>query len=246
MGGSHVIYEFDLHVHSAASRDGRMTLDEIVKTAKARGLSGVAVTDHDVLLQNAPVYPDFLIVPGCEFSTERGHLLGLFLSEPIPERPFPELIDAIHAQGGLAVMAHPFEHRRDDGRIVPVERMLDGMEVFNARAARKIPEANDLARAWAETHNLPGICGSDAHLLREIGNATAKFDLPDLTLAALKDAIRTPGAMQPGTQKNGRAADVARSQWTKLRKTRAPLKRYVKWVLFAFKCALKDLLRKER
>ena len=241
-----MIFEFDLHVHSAASRDGRMTLDEIVRTAKARGLSGVAVTDHDVLLTDPPQYEDFLIVPGCEFSTERGHMLGLFLTEPISDRPFPALIDAIREQGGLAVMAHPFEHRRDDGRIAPVEKMLDGLEVFNARAARKIPEANDLALAWARAHNLPGTRGSDAHLPREIGNATMKYDLPELSLAALKDAIRMPEAMMEGASRNGLAFDVARSQFTKLRKTKAPLKRYLKWLLFAAKCAAKDLLRRGR
>ncbi len=241
-----MICEFDLHVHSDASRDGRMPLDEIVRIAKARGLSGVAVTDHDVLLENPPQYEDFLVVPGCEFTTEHGHLLGLFLTEPISDRPFPELVEAIHAQGGLAVMAHPFEHRRTDERIAPVADLLDGVEVFNARAVRKIPEANDLARAWARAHDLPGTRGSDAHLPRELGGATAKYDLPALTLDALKKAICTPGAMTEGISRRGMATDVARSQFTRLRKTHAPLKRRAKWLLFAAKCVMKDLLRKER
>ena len=238
-----MIYEFDLHVHSAASRDGRMTLDEIVNTARARGLSGVAVTDHDVLLQNAPAYDGFLLVPGCEFSTERGHLLGLFLSEPIPEQPFPALIDAIHAQGGLAVMAHPFEHRRDDARIAPAERMLDGMEIFNARAARKIPEANDLARAWAAAHSLPGTIGSDAHLPREIGNGAVTIEAASASLDDVKAALMTSAVTVHG--RRGASLDVARSQYTKLKKRGADPPQYLKWALFAAKCAAEDLLRGE-
>ena len=73
----------DLHTHSAASPDGRMSIDELVRAAKAAGLDGVAVTDHDAVLTDPPTYDDFLVIPGCEFSTEYGHLLGLFLREPI-------------------------------------------------------------------------------------------------------------------------------------------------------------------
>ena len=38
---------FDLHIHSEHSPDGCMPLDEIVSCARARGLQGVAVCDHD-------------------------------------------------------------------------------------------------------------------------------------------------------------------------------------------------------
>ena len=39
--------KLDLHIHSEHSPDGRMALDEIVACARARGLQGVAVCDHD-------------------------------------------------------------------------------------------------------------------------------------------------------------------------------------------------------
>ena len=35
--------KLDLHIHSEHSPDGRMSLDEIVSCARARGLQGVAV-----------------------------------------------------------------------------------------------------------------------------------------------------------------------------------------------------------
>ena len=37
----------DLHTHSDYS-DGRSTYEQIVAAARARGVDGVAVTDHDV------------------------------------------------------------------------------------------------------------------------------------------------------------------------------------------------------
>ena len=41
----------DLHVHSAASHDGRMTVEEIVAGAREKGLKGAAICDHDVLFR---------------------------------------------------------------------------------------------------------------------------------------------------------------------------------------------------
>ena len=105
--------KLDLHIHSERSPDGRMTLSEIVERAKAAGLDGVAVCDHDAVLENPPEFPDFLLIPGVEVSTEQGHLLGLFVREPIGTKDFAAAAEAIHAQGGLAVLAHPFEHSRD-------------------------------------------------------------------------------------------------------------------------------------
>ena len=42
------IYRVDLHLHTAASPDGRSSLEGIAKAAKAAGLDAIAVTDHDL------------------------------------------------------------------------------------------------------------------------------------------------------------------------------------------------------
>ena len=94
---------FDLHIHSEHSPDGRMSLDEIVSCARARGLQGVAVCDHDRALTETWDAPDFLLIPGVELSTDQGHLLGLFVTEQIEARELGAAIDAVHACGGLAV-----------------------------------------------------------------------------------------------------------------------------------------------
>jgi len=95
----------DLHIHSERSFDGCMSLSEIVALARERGLNGVAICDHDRVLDEVPEFDDFLVIPATEVSTERGHLLGLFVREPIETRKFSESVTAIHAQGGLAVIA---------------------------------------------------------------------------------------------------------------------------------------------
>ncbi len=234
----------DLHVHSAASYDGRMTLDEIVAAARAAGLDGVAVCDHDAVLLHAPAYEDFLLIPGAEFSTEYGHLLGLFLTAPIGRLPFAETVAAIHAQGGVAVLAHPFERTRDAGRLRPILPLLDGVEVWNGRAERKIADANALARALAERHGLRFFAGSDAHLPAEIGNGVVTLDAAEKTLDAARRALLRAPAEIDG--RRGSSLCVARSQLTKLKKRRARPAAYARWLLFAGKCAAEDLFRGER
>lgn len=234
----------DLHIHSEASPDGRMTLSEIARAAKAAGLDGVAVCDHDVVLTHAPEDADVLIIPGAEFSTEHGHLLGLFLSAPIPKLPFRETVAAIHAQGGLAVLAHPFERSRDAERLTPLVPLLDGLEIFNGRADRKIRDANARAQAFAAQYGLRPFAGSDAHLKREIGNGRLTLEVEARTLPAVKAALLAGGGSITG--RRGASLDVARSQHTKLKKSGAPLRRYLKWFLFAAKCAAEDLYRGER
>ena len=108
---------FDLHIHSEHSPDGRMSLDEIVSCARAAGLQGVAVCDHDRALTETWDAPDFLLIPGVELSTDQGHLLGLFVTEQIEAWELGAAIDAVHACGGLAVMAHPFERSSDAQRL---------------------------------------------------------------------------------------------------------------------------------
>lgn len=233
----------DLHIHSAASPDGRMTLREIARTAKAAGLHGVAVCDHDVVLTEKLSEPEVFIIPGAEFSTEYGHLLGLFLTAPIPKLPFAETVDAIHAQGGIAVLAHPFERNTDAQRLEPIAALLDGVEVWNGRAERKIRDANARAQAFAEAHGLRQFAGSDAHLPREIGNGTLTLEVDSLSLADVKAALLTRPVSVQG--RRGASLDVARSQHTKLKKTHAGARRYLKWTIFAAKCATEDLLRGE-
>src|SRR5713226_3361435 len=82
----------DLHVHTTAS-DGRLSPAETVLAAAERGLTAVAITDHDVLsgldeaLMAAP--PGLEVVPGIEMTPSwKGrravHVLGYFIAPANP------------------------------------------------------------------------------------------------------------------------------------------------------------------
>jgi len=82
----------DLHVHSRCS-DGTLTPSELVDYAIKKGLSAVALTDHDTvdgldeLLEYAQGKP-IEVIPGIEFSTEYNHrdvhIVGLFIDHKAP------------------------------------------------------------------------------------------------------------------------------------------------------------------
>ena len=238
----------DMHVHSAWSPDGRMSLAEIAARVRAAGLDGAAVCDHDhTLPPGSWEDAEVLLIPGVEVSTERGHLLGWFVTKPIETRVFAEAAAAIHAQGGVAVLAHPFEHTRSPVRAEGAVPLLDGVEVWNSRAERKHRRANAMAESFAAAHGLRRFGGSDAHVPREIGNGVTlvSVDVPEgADRAAVLNAVKA-ALLAGDTAVEGRrswAVDAARSQWTRRRKARAGLRAWALWTLFAVKCLGVDCL----
>jgi len=84
----------DLHLHSTAS-DGRLSPQELVKSAASLGLAVIAITDHDSVSGVAPAlmaaeeYPGLRVIPGVEVSTDvphgEVHVLGYFIDHRDPE-----------------------------------------------------------------------------------------------------------------------------------------------------------------
>lgn len=66
----------------------------------------------------------------------------------------------------------------------------------------------------------------------------------DRTLPAIRTALLDGKGWITGEE--GSSLCVARSQYTKLKKTHAPPLRYGRWAAFALKCAWEDLRRTRR
>jgi predicted metal-dependent phosphoesterase TrpH len=163
----------DLHIHTRASHDCLSDYSDVVKTARARGLQRIAITDHNEIegaLRIRDLAPDLVIV-GEEVKTAEGvDVSGLFLTEKIAKGTSAvETAQAIREQGGLVYIPHPFAGGKGLGASVlaDIEPWVDVVEIFNARIHD--PALNEKARVWAEERGLPGGAGSDAHTLREIG-----------------------------------------------------------------------------
>lgn len=158
----------DLHIHTRCSRDSLMDPARVVRIARRRGLAAIAITDHNtirggLLAREANLDEDFVVVVGAEISTEYGDVLGLFLENEIAAREFSNVVEEIHAQGGLAVLAHPCRHSPSPGRLV---KQVDLIEGFNSRSRR---HANTIAGMLGQASGKPVTGGSDAHVYAEIG-----------------------------------------------------------------------------
>lgn len=106
----------DPHCHTLAS-DGMVTPAELVDAAVRTGVNLIAITDHDTMRNAAEVVQrgaaaGIAIVPGQEVTTRwpaQTHILGWFLDKPIPRSmSVLDTVKAIHDQGGLAIVPHPF------------------------------------------------------------------------------------------------------------------------------------------
>ena len=105
--------KYDLHTHTKYSSDGILEPEKIVEIARRKGLSGIAITDHNTIKGSlkAKKYEtdDFQVICGSEISTERGEVIGLFLSDEIQSESFLDVVDEIKEQDGVVVLPHPFD-----------------------------------------------------------------------------------------------------------------------------------------
>lgn len=242
--------KLDLHVHGELSPDSRLTMEQTAALCRERELDGFALCNHDVSHLSPTEVDGILVIHGIEISTAEGHLLGLFLEQPVaPTKDFSEAVRRIHAAGGIAVLAHPYQKRRQanveiDARLDRIGGELDGIEVFNSRAEQSKDGANAAALAAAKRLGLPGSAGSDAHLPGEVGNAYVTVTVQEKTLPAIKAALLAGGGVYTGRLSD--PVNTARSQRIKLKKNGASPYKYCKNFAYRVKCMTRrKILKRE-
>ena len=110
----------DLHTHSSASFDSLASPASLVRTAASRGLTHLAITDHDridgALAARdvaATLAPALSVIVGEEVKTTEGDLIALFLERAVrPGLRAEDAIAEVRAQGGLVGIPHPFDRFR--------------------------------------------------------------------------------------------------------------------------------------
>ena len=195
----------DLHCHTSASFDSLADPEAVVRAAASRGLTYLAVTDHDridgALRAREAAPPELTIIVGEEIMTTDGDLIAVFLREVVPPGlSAVETIAAIREQGGLVGVPHPFDRFRGFGRRsgVPLEsiaNLIDWVEAYNARVIGD--SANEKAALFAREHNLPGVGASDSHTVLEVGvtynTVNGHPGTPEALLACLVGVDFVPG-----------------------------------------------------
>ncbi len=190
--------KIDMHVHTHYSPCALISEKEIILACVKRGLTGVAITDHNTiegalaLKKLAP--PDFQLIVGEEIQTREGEIMGYFLKERIPPQlSLEETIERIKVQGGLVGIPHPFASFRKSrirkDTLESLTKIVDIIEVFNSRNI--YPKDDQKALSLARENGSAPVAGSDAHLKCEIGRAYVEidsFDTPQQFLRNLHSA----------------------------------------------------------
>jgi hypothetical protein len=184
----------------------------VLRAAAARGITHLAITDHDRIdgahealeacaaLLALPEHDDDAlptILVGQEIRTTAGDLIGVFLREAVPTGLTPaEAIAAVHEQGGLVGIAHPFDRFRGSvgrGEAAALEEVagaVDWIEAWNARLM--LGDGNARAADLARRLDKPGVAVSDAHTTLEVGIASTIVTGDPSTPDGLRAALAGP------------------------------------------------------
>ena len=185
----------DLQIHTEES-DGMDDALTILDVAHRRGVEIIAVTDHDQthgahLAREAAARVDHPVevIVGSEVTSRHGHILALWIEEPIPFfRSAAATVEAIWQQGGVAIIAHPaavlppaltIREINHLVRDLAPERAGDEPPILAIETANPIPFARWRRNRVIESNQRWGLAttgGSDAHFHQQVGSAVTTFE----------------------------------------------------------------------
>jgi predicted metal-dependent phosphoesterase TrpH len=171
----------DLHIHTSYS-DGMGTISAVLEAASYTDLDVVAITDHDRVdgaLEALAMGPHYglSVIPGMEITTAEGHLVALYVTQPVPAGlSLRDSVRRVAEQGGLCIAAHPMAQWLGSIKAPNliwaltdpvVASTLVGLEVYNG--GLPYLANNRRAQALGRRTGLAEVASSDSHLLWTIG-----------------------------------------------------------------------------
>ncbi len=167
--------KYDLHVHTSRYSLCAVSSPEAVcRTAIRRGLTGIALTEHDVWWPAAEyeelrrAFPELVIFNGAEYAVPEGHFL-VFLPDPGDRLPLfpdlPSLASEVRRWGGVLIWAHPFRYDRNPPHWLS-QVLPDAMELASTNMSAAVQA---MARHTAAQWQIPALRNSDAHRADSIG-----------------------------------------------------------------------------
>ena len=184
----------DMHSHSIAS-DGRNTAEELIQRAKKLDIK-ISITDHNEVISSLKACKSGVGIPGIEVTSNKAiDLLVYFYNYKDMEEYYKKYIAGHHLKNRgfnlrklkwsteeliektrefetLIILAHPFTMRPKNSHRYAVKnpwliKKIDGIEVINSIMHSFM---NSRAIEWAKELNKPGTGGSDAHIVKFLGN----------------------------------------------------------------------------
>jgi predicted metal-dependent phosphoesterase TrpH len=203
----------DLHTHThPLSDDSVLTPDELLAEAKEAGLHGVCLTEHDRFWDADAAAKlsqrhGLLVLPGCEVTTEEGHLLVFGLKEYVFGMHRAAFVKRlVDGAGGAVVVAHPYRRTAMDAAGMeqawrsPLYQSAHAVEVENGRGTHA---QRAFARDLSSMLTLPATGASDAHRRDDVGAFATEFAR---RVSSLQDLI---GELRAGRFKPARPTRLA-------------------------------------
>jgi hypothetical protein len=190
--------KFDHHLHTARhSPDSSIDPLKLVAHARAIGLDGLVITDHDYQWEPDEVADlsaragGLRVFSGAEISAREGHFLVYGLSdldEVPPGVTLADLLKVVRAQGAAVVAAHPFRWDQPFDELVAAHGpVFDALELVSNNVT---PETRRKTARLLAKHPMGATGSSDGHELDVIGCYFTEFPDPIATLADFVAALK--------------------------------------------------------
>jgi predicted metal-dependent phosphoesterase TrpH len=180
------VARLDLHCHTLHSGDCFVSLEKVVRIAVARGVTHLAITDHDSCecrRRNLEKSWPLELIFGEEVTLANGtHLIALGIREEIKARTLGAALHEVQEAGGFVIVPHPFKKgsgifARPDDEHAEARRLVgelaDAIEVCNSKLT---DQENQRAFNLARELSKPMTAGSDAHFGYDVGHAVLEFE----------------------------------------------------------------------
>lgn len=200
--GDYWLLSGDFHVH-ASPGDGAMTPWMLRQEAFRAGLDVIAVTNHNqsftgrLAARISEMGDGPIMLAGEEITNPAYHMIAVGIDRTVEGARVPaaDAIADVHAQGGVAIAAHPSPrfHGYDDDAIVA---LLDGAEAMHSDVHRDQAFRADLdaffTRARRVNPDIAAIGSSDFHgMPPALGRCRTYLFVRERTKAGVLDAIRS-------------------------------------------------------
>jgi hypothetical protein len=196
-------YRANLHAHTTDT-DGDLAPADTAEFYRCAGYHILAITDHWLVTEFASERDDFLVIPGAELGGDRArqgagyHVVGLDLHArgrlARPAAPTAqELVDIIRADGGEAIIAHPYWSGLAAEEITALAGCL-AIEVYNTSCDLENARGCS-ATHWDDLlslgHDLGALAVDDGHHSAvDHGRAWIMIRAQSLTVEAVMEALR--------------------------------------------------------
>lgn len=193
-----------LHTHTTLS-DGQATPREAAAIYKTAGYDAMAITDHWKYHAQDEI-SGLKIISGCEYNVggtdtidDVMHIVGIGMKEDPRlcrgEASRQDVIDGIHAQGGLAILAHPAWSLNTPQDALALSG-FEGVEIYNT-----VSEKGQSGRPYSgyfvdilanKGTAYPIIAADDTHMYNDVDNCKAYIMVrsDDDSAESILDAIR--------------------------------------------------------